>query len=415
MTERGLHIVDHRTSEAGLRSRLAQLSGPTQGWLVVSVAPRPQTKRNRLGPLVEDFANALGKSSKVGGSMRNDQERWSDVLAWVIAEDVRHVALHEAHRADGRVWNRAISLAAEAGAELWLLVDKSELTRTQMYARARSELRWTDIQALAAELPSPTATPTPPSWPELPDAHFATFAWQAREVLPANEFARVRDEYVATAQATHEWASGGAELRSADVAEFVLRLLAETPETAQAVVRVKAVQAALLLQGWRCNVRLSRLLGFRDASATLTAEVAARLRQYLRAHYAATAVLSLLTGAPLAAIADTLLGDIAPDGASVRVGGRRWAVPEYARSVIRAQRLQRMMEGARDEHSFLSVDRDDPSTPVRPGGVQAALSTVTHRCGVPVARHWSPRASESPQATLWRHGVVVERLETDVR
>jgi hypothetical protein len=108
-------------------------------------------------------------------------------------------------------------------------------------------------------------------------------------------------------------------------------------------VRLRGVQAGLFLHGMLVTIdlRSMAMIGVTELRPTLSAAVADRLRAYCTPWWTAEAALKLLAEPSAGALSRMQIKDVTPDGASVRIDGQQVSVPNYARSLVLAQRIDR--------------------------------------------------------------------------
>ncbi|MEA2372625.1 MAG: hypothetical protein QOH12_3019 [Solirubrobacteraceae bacterium] len=409
-------VIDVRPDDEALRARLLALHSYRSGRLVLPLTPRPSGKRDRLQALCDAFLAAMGKSNLLGGSQRNTREQFRDVAAWLLGEDVGCLVALDSHYVDAGCWTQLIDVAVEVGATLVIGCDRRALGRGHKELLKGHGIPWQDADDLLSTLgPSvPDAEDGDPGWPPVPEAHFTTFADDLRDLLAPEQRQRAEAEYAEAALRTHEWLDAQATLEGAALAGFLLELIAGVPWTTQATIRIQAAQAAVFLAGWTTEVNFEIFLASVEGAAPLLPETAARLRRYTRPALPAAAALSLLTRGSAEALVAIRLPDVAPDGSSVTVGRRRFEVPDFASSILRAQVWARALEGAPEDGPLFHDRRSSsPSEPAKHERLQRTLGQVTHSGGVRAVRHWSERTGRNAAATLRRLGVVVRPLWLD--
>lgn len=407
--------VDVRPDDR-VRAQLANACG--SGWLACPLAPRPQGKRERTQAVCDALLAALGKSNQLGGSQRNTREQLREVLAWPLAKNVSQLFVLDGHYVNAGCWTTLIDVAVEADMGLAIGCDRRELRRGHKDLLNAYAIPWCDAEDLLAQMPSaaPAALPAAPAapnaaWPPVPEAHFTMFAAELRDLSAPEQRHRAEAECTEAAALVHAWVDEHQPLDGEELSQFLRDLVAGVPWTTQAVIRLQAAQAALFMAGWSVEVDFQLFLANAEATVSLIPEVTARLERYINAALPAAAVLSLRTRRSAEALTAVTLSDLAEDGSTVVVEGRRYKIPEHARGILRAQLWQRLLEGAsEDAPLFRARDSSSPETAAKGEQVQRLLETVTHRGGVRVTRPWSERRSRSSRETLRRIGVVIRPI-----
>lgn len=209
------------------------------------------------------------------------------------------------------------------------------------------------------------AQPTQPTGltlPPLPAADFTTFLAQARRLLPSADFGRVADTYHQIADQADTWIENHGYLvepgeeypvRLAGAVAGWLRdeVLGPAPNPQVALVALRAVQAALFIEGFLLSWD-AQALGPDPACAlpaTLTPAIAGALATMCRTDAAAATALSLHLNHGPAHFDLIRCADVAPDGSVIRnLGdGERTYGPEYLRQAFHTTwSRQRTTDGA---------------------------------------------------------------------
>lgn len=126
------------------------------------------------------------------------------------------------------------------------------------------------------------------------------------------------------------------------------RLLSTAASPWEALVRVRGAQSACFRYGLVLthSISAASLHGDCLLGCGLSEEAVTRLQRLTSPHLGAAAALSLLTSAHPAALGGLTMASVSAGDASLRLGGIEHTIPEYARSLIRAQRLDREERGA---------------------------------------------------------------------
>jgi len=100
------------------------------------------------------------------------------------------------------------------------------------------------------------------------------------------------------------------------------------------------------------------------------------------------------------------LTDVAADGATVQVEGDRFAIPAYARSLVRAQLLERARQGASPADPLFVAPRDQQRS--SPSAMVGLLGTVSRRTAVALPERHEPWITTPPTAHwLRRRGLAI--------
>jgi hypothetical protein len=167
----------------------------------------------------------------------------------------------------------------------------------------------------------------------------------------------------------------------ADVCAFLQRLTATSSCAAETLVRLRGAQAAFFLHGFLLSLQLDSGAhpGPADLRPTMDPSVADRLRGLSTARLTAAMTLALVTEMTSAQLCQLELADIAADAEAVRVDGCWFAIPAYARSLVRVQVLERSgPESGPADPLFIGRDRGR----LDPLAMTWLLSTVANRTGV---------------------------------
>ena len=328
---RRIVVVANFGDDVGAAGHLAALSGGRDGRVVV----RPTPGASDLATLGLDVLVADGKSPSVAKTERVGAQAWELSRAWLRGRGVSDVVVDRAHLLTTRQAGALAEFAAGVGASLWLVWGGRD-NPAQLYPALRGtpgpvveqiglwEFR-TQLPATNPELAFPAWAAR--EWPVLPAANFTTFLAVCRRHLKRREFSAVGEVYYDTAEACDTWLAGRGwpdpgQHGFAAVLTGWLRDVAvgPAPSPAEALIRLRAVQAALFVHaivlGWTPAALgpnpARRLLG------DLTEARAGALRTGCRTDAAAATALSLhlnLTGAHFELLR---IGDVAPDGSAIR-------------------------------------------------------------------------------------------------
>jgi hypothetical protein len=408
---------DRPQSEALLRS----LGDVAAGRLLIEATA---VHRN-LDWLMKDVATGLGKDIELSGTGRNAQDSWEQVVAWVAAEQVRHIIVSRAHHLDRRGWALMVELSCLCGSALWFVAQTGDLGRSLRKAcldwPCRS-IQFDDFarihQAVAvssASAPPPTDTPR---FPRVPDDDFTSFRASCRAMLDADSFATIDATFIEAYSTTDRWLRERPEPRENEIADFLGRFL-ESSWIDEQVTCLRAAQAAFFWAGWKVQIdieRLSAMLAL-DTFRHLDQGSVRLLRLYLPTTYAAIGLIASLGVGPQH-LADLTIADISSDGSSIRVRQHRHPIPDLARGILRAHLGLRRLRGAADEDAlFVGAEKRElnlhgwhsASARMHWRAVRARLRTITAETGLAVTSHWNGSRRDD-RRWIARRGISVQVL-----
>ncbi|WP_242911478.1 hypothetical protein [Actinomadura terrae] len=342
-----LLIVDNAGDDVAAVRHLAALGHPLEGRVVV----RPTPGAGDVGTLGLDLLVAIGKHPHAAKSERRAGFTWELGTAWLNGTGARDVVIDRAHLLSADQLTQLAATAAAIGANLWLLWSApTNPFHDHAVARVRGmfgdRTQMLDLWEFQQRLPPPARPPLatghtdPAAWPVLPAADFTTFLAACRRRLSRADFAPVQAVFYDTAEATDAWYAAvldnpaGPHVRPttgmtrAQVTGAVTGWLRDhtvgpAPTPRAALVRLRAVQAALLVRGillrWQPDALgpdpAHRLPG------DLTPDIAGRLHAIVRTDAAAATALSLHLNHTAYRLGELRIADVAPDGTQVRGPG----------------------------------------------------------------------------------------------
>ena len=386
----------------------------------LAVTVTPDTRGlHRLGA---DVLEGLGKQVDISASSTTANETWFRACAWAIGERITEIVVVRAHLLDRFRWERLIELAAVARARLWLVVHRPSLSRGQRETVRDWGARQLSFADFKRRFPrargrtSPAAKAAP--FPRVPDDEFPTFLTTCQAVLPADHFQQVSNAYWSAHQTTATHLSKYAAADRDALAELLSGLLAPCTSLDEMLARARGAQAAAFLPGWLIKVNAEALAGAFSATpiSPLNNETCDALRQYSHPRYAAAAVIALAAREPASVIVGMNLGDVEPDGARARLGGRSVAIPSHASGLIRAQLAYRLTEAADpDEPLFIAEKRDPAGRQGRrfgrltPHGLHQQLAKAALETGLSLLTV-EDHGGADRQRRLRRQGITIHKL-----
>jgi hypothetical protein len=363
-----------------------------------------------------DVLVALGKNPQILRTERLGAEAWNLAQAWTIGLDVRDLVVDRVHLLTPDQIAALIELAAEQ-ATVWLIYGGTTADDTAEYldflGHPVERLPWTMLPTglrPAQARPAPTSLP----WPVLPAADFTTFLAACHRRLSREDFERVAAVFELAAQRADQWvgvyrSSGPAQLTTALARWLRDEQFAAVPTAAEALITLRATQAALFVRGLllRWNTAALGPQPARRLLGDLTPGRAAALSAFARTDHTAAAALSLHLNLGPVGFGCWRWGNASLDGASIEAPrehgphpGERTAdaelpcdgpltLPGYARPILAAHLAYRRAAGARDPHP-LFVHPTDPAQPVH-HGLRTAIQHINERINLnPPWMHRSP-------------------------
>jgi hypothetical protein len=411
-----------------------------------------------------DLLLALGKRFDAVRIEHAVRRSWQLATIWMLAEQVSDLFVLRADRLAARRWQELLELARRCGLRLWFINHRPELRPShhrvlaaityqpldlgQFTARWQAALgtEWrsdharADARAMESGMESGLAAAG--SFPDVPGDDFPLFRAACRGLLDQASFQQVERLYQHCYDAADSWL--GAYLRSMpsmpgrSIEEFgaawddradLLRLLRGSPRppppvaevcallqqltatsacAAETLVRLRGVQAAFFARGFLLSMQLGSgaQIGPADLRPQLDQVAADRLRELCTPSLPAAMTLALVTEMTPAQLRELNLADVAADAAAVRVDGEWFAIPAYARSLVRAHLLDRAGQGAgRTDPLFVA-----PRGQERLGllAMVGLLGTVSRRTAVTLPERPEPWTSRAPtEQWLRRRGLAI--------
>jgi hypothetical protein len=348
-----------------------------------------------------DLLLALGKRFDAVRVERATRRSWQLVVTWMLAECVRDLFVLRADWLAGARWQELINLARRCRLRLWLVVHRPNLSLAhrgillelphQRLALHQFRDRWCPVEdqsqppqaegspdvepssrAATADSVEELASVSPP-FPEVPGDEFYIFRAACRRLLDGAAFRRVDEVHQQSQHDTDVWLQ--VQLRSqrrpqpvpmifdtnvelterepaqptlADVGAFLQQLTATSSCAAETLVRLRGAQAAFFLHGFLLSLQLGSGThpGPADLRPTMDPSVADRLRGLCTARLTAAMTLALVTEMTSAQLCQLNLADIAADADAVWADDCWFAIPTYARSLVRAHVLERSEVGS---------------------------------------------------------------------
>lgn len=396
---------------------LGAANDPAGGVVVVQTAPGLR-RRHQFG---QDLLEALGVDPDLSGHGRFAEDDWEIITARFLAWNIRHLVVLDAPLLPQDIVLDVVALAAATDVDLWLIAEDPDDNYVDLVnAHAHTSTRLDAVEDLVTRL-APTlaghAPVVPVRYPMVPSTNFTTFRAACRDRLDADAFSIVDATYRhAYADATIALTTLKKTANAVDEDSIVayLRTVIDRCETTdEALVRVRAVQAAAFVNGYLVHIRLGRLLATMANAPAATVNSPAtweRLGTY-RAPYRAVTCALAAVGFYGDEILAVTIDDVTADGASVtrrRAGETATvAMPTGADVHLRTQRLLRIAQGAAGTDPLI-LNRYNK----RPNRryLVAALEAAARELGISVLNETLTAAT--PSTAQWRHrfGVAVQAL-----
>lgn len=380
-----------------------------EGWAAMRV--RPNFKENGQ-VLWADLLEALGHESAYS-SFRGRAGTHSEALAyaWLAVDPVGDLVVAGANMLPPRSLTELCTLTSSLGVRTWLLYDV-EVADEREDAERRLGLREVALAEFLGRrraTPTVSADPSAAPFPVVPDTQFLGFLDISRHVLRPGDFELVSERYADGRDQMRERLRGEPSPDDTAVARHLHEICASTNDVNELCALVKGAQTGAFLEGWYLRVDLIRWAQ-RGAVAGLSMHLDdgdwTTLGRMHRPTEAALSVLSAL-GFSVDTITQLRATDVAPDGLSIRRGGKDVSVPTPARRLLVAQHVHRLLVQSGSDR-FLVSGPKDPEVNDRWAG--RTLRVITRDTGV-VLRGWNA-SRRSIEATGWtgRLGVSITRL-----
>jgi hypothetical protein len=417
-------VVLDPADSAACHHLVAGLHDPAAGRVVCHPTPGASATGLALDLLV-----ALGKrfDQLEAERVQPHAHAWELACLWLAGEHTRHLLVLRAHRLDQHSWRRLLALPGTCQLSLWLVVHRPDLRPAQHSALAQTRHQRITHQQFAAlwELTltaHPRAHPAAPDaslpFPAVPGDDFASFRAAARRLLDAHSFHRVDAAWRAALAQTLAWPPLARTSQAltepfsvADVAAFLQRLTVASASAAETLVRLRAAQAGFFRHGYhlRLTVQPGALLEATGLRAGLDRPTADRLRWLATPRLAAAGALVLATELTPEQLGLLTFDQVNPDGGTVQVAGHSYAIPTYARSLVRTLWLQRHRQGATPTSPLFAVQ--PTGLRLGPVAMQHLLATAATAAALRLPTSTGEHLGRgSARAWLDRRGLAIQPL-----
>lgn len=382
--EERLVVVVDADDDPGFSDELESRADVTRG--VVVVRPVPGVTETRR--LAADVLIAMGKHYDAISRERQSRHGWDLARLWARAERVRHLVAWDAHRLPTGLWNQLALIAAECGAQLWMV----KRFEGEGKRRTGSEARCGPAELLS-QLPVPSISEGPFLDEDLvlPQESFLTFRWACMQRMAPECFSQIDAVYREAHGATRTWLDDrrwqdrpGRE----EVARQLRAITSACRTPSETVVRLRAAQAAYFRDGVLVQVDDVGPRSEPDVPAAgLGMALAMRLRRLVTPSWAGALALGAVGGLTTTALARLKVGDLSCDGEVLTIAGESIDIPVHAAGLVRAQLLARLDAGAGDGDALLARSNQ----PFEAGVLGRRLNNAAHLAGV-----WRPSQERRP-------------------
>lgn len=295
-----IHLVFDPDDSVESRDFLQGLHRLEHGRIVTEL--RPDTRN--LDWLAGDLLRALGKRSTVTKHSRNSRKLWNAATAWLEGEQITDLFVSRAYLAAPAQWRHLIELPETCGCDVWLIIQRNELSKYRSAAvdgldleelsaaaftrRWRTKPKPTKRTTSAASPPEREQLPLGLTSTRVPLVEFPTFRDACKEQLSPLKFHQIDTAYQAAGADVMVWLRKNTPTEKS-VARFLRDMIVEATTLDAALVRLRAAQVVFHLHWWNVKVDPEMLAAARDADhiSPLTTESAELVRQYANTHYAA--------------------------------------------------------------------------------------------------------------------------------
>ena len=403
-----VRFVDDRKGE--IVAILRDFARPDAG--VIYACCRPRSRH--LDWMMADFMASLSHGTVPGGIKRLDlRAAKANAISWMAAEAVVDIVLAHAEWLHVRQATELIQLGDLIGARCWLVFDTFTPNWALDLAQAFHSA-WLPPTCLTEMIP-PEPTPSRGAaaadipFPAVPQEAVPTFLASAERAMDANDFARVKEVFLAGFDIMRGLLAGGASPSEERIARALHAASASYHDDSAVLVFLRGAEAAALRSGWLLRFDVRRLTNRATnptALESLTADQWASVAATERPHRAATAVLAC-AGMSVEAASACTVDQVARDGAWVRREGEVVPIPVAARKILVAQHLYRLMLS--DSQSTVFLVGATGSMIVRPRTVAITLESVGKHTGIVIR---AMRSSWKGGEAGWRHrwGLSIAKL-----
>ena len=397
-----------------------------RGRITVRVTP-PAAKSS----LPRDILRSLGKRLSLPESPGQNADVWPLVALWLAAEQVRDVFVLRAHLLDEQALPALLAACDAAHAAPWLIVAGPQPPDAMMAALDRLLVNPLGESGACSRVRSSKQTETdegspPPrrgaprsrAWPALPDDEFWSFRSASEQLLGDGDFERVDAELLVGRMIALEWIerrtrqhwARSRPLNADEVHGLLAGIHAAAACRSQALVRLRGAQTALFLAGALVRIPADALAAATSAAAApLDRHTAALLRGFASPRIAAAGALAFASGQPAWCLRSLDLHSLSDDAGEVALDGRAYAMPYYARGLLRAQRDARHNEGARGADPIFRGPTDPPER-ISVRALQKILARVAATTGLAVNADPAHHGLRAPRWPLEDH-VSIELLD----
>lgn len=383
--------------------------------LFVAITPGADNVRGVGG----DILVALGKDQDTPGSGRSARDTWLRAQMWLQVSDIREMFISRAHLLPAALLEQILQAALLAGTRLVLIFQTAALRRGQQSFLANWPLRKLSIAELveSVDIKRVPARREASSkrLPVVPIDDFTTFRAAARQLLRADAFAVVDQEFRSAFAATAAYLRGLESCTETAICQHVRGLIGDSDWMPQIVTRVRGSQVAAFHAGWLMKVNLHVLANTRSPRVHLDEPTLGLLEQLDTPRLAAAAALTVATGLPLDEMLAVGLNDIGSEGTRIRLGENFHELPPRAARMVEVLVRERLAHLAADDdplfiYTKASAGQQGTVTRWTKRGMLDALKQVERETGLMLTTHLSDVGQANAVAWAHRRGISLQRI-----
>jgi hypothetical protein len=415
----GIFLVVDVDDDPGRAEFTRGLNDATAGRLVAEI--RPGTRR--IMWVARVLGEALGKSIDVSSTSRNQNLIWDRISAWVAGEQIQDIIINRAHLLGRAEWDALVELAATSTSRLWFIVHQPTLARSlneAVEAWGIQPVDWATYQAnwdspAAAAAATPDAEDKRPDFARVPEDDFLTFLSTSETILDRTQYRQVEAVFDHARCAAEEWLATCEH--SPEGWSSLVRTTVEVAATLpEAIAALRGTQTAFFLGGlWlKGDLRKFKIAFNAVGAIKFDDKLATELRRYSNPNWAASAVMRVITGSGLTALAELPINAIDTTASTITLGGRDYPVPMSARGIIRAQLELRAWQGASEADPVLAVQRTflSDAQPYSARVMQKNLRVMSRELGVELLALKESWKGEGDADWLRHRGITLIALDS---
>jgi hypothetical protein len=370
--------------------------------------------------LAEDVLAGLGKDLALWRRRAQD-ELMRLTTVWIAARPTTDLIVTVPSSIKYRLWREICELAQAGRCRLWLISEgfpeRRRYEGDTLAQHGKHDIapeafldHWRERLDAAEPLLKMATRSRRAAFPSVPDDDFTTFRTAIADLLEPDDRRRVEALWRDSYDQAVAWATAS-EVTEEAAAGHIRSQTARCRSSHEALVVVRAVQSAMLVNGWLVKVVPERFTAERaDRDGDYFSVLAHHLHRLQSPTQAAVAALVACTEQSMEPLISITLVDVAGDGSSVDIAGEPTDIPEELRVFIRATLLARMTQGAAPGDQFLA---GTDGNPVKARGHNNRLHRLSALTGL---RLLPARAmTETNHRWAYRQGISVKKISTAVR